>query len=100
MDREHHASQAFVSALDLACGRMVTLDLAQEAMVELAQELASMLSNESYSVQPCVPHSKELYRLMVAIKCYIEGKGDTDLRNALESLDNLKALAPELLSLP
>jgi hypothetical protein len=71
-------SAEFSQVLDKACGQMVGLGLKREAMVWLADELACMLSNDSFETQPAVPHSQALYRLMVAIACHLEGRRPSD----------------------
>ena len=74
MNLNHPHSIDFSQTLDKACGRMTELGLTREAMVWLADELACMLSNESFEPQPAVPHSQALHRLMVAIACHLEGR--------------------------
>lgn len=71
MNREHPKSIEFSQVLDKACGLMADLGLEREAMVRLADELACMLSNDSFKRRPTVPHSQALYSLMVALKAYL-----------------------------
>lgn len=98
MTQEHPTTVEFRQVLDRACGRMVRLGLKREAMVWLADELACMLSNDSFEPRPDIPQSRELYRLMVAIKCHLEGRtpSEDDLA-ALQS--GLQALQGEPLAL-
>lgn len=74
LDHPNPISEEFARAIDLVCGRMVRLGLHREAMVELANELACMLSNDSFARMPEIPGSRELWRVMVAIKCHLEGQ--------------------------
>ncbi|HLC42765.1 MAG TPA: hypothetical protein VJO34_14215 [Methylomirabilota bacterium] len=78
-NRDHPVAMDFATAIDRACGRMVHLGLEQEAMVELARELAFMLFNDSFkpAAESTVPHSAALARLMFSVQKYLEGENSS-----------------------
>ena len=97
MTQDHPTTVEFRQAVDRACGRMAALGLRREAMVWLADELACMLSNDSFEHVPDIPHSREFYRLMVALKCHLEGR--TSSEDDLAALGScLRALQGEPLA--
>ncbi len=75
-NRDHPVAMDFATVIDRACGRMVRLGLEQEAMVELARELALMLWNGSFKpgAESIVPHSMALAQLMFSVQKYLEGE--------------------------
>jgi hypothetical protein len=78
MNLEHPMSVEFANGLDKICGGMIERGLEKETMFWLADELASMLSNDRFKAQPLVPHSENLYRLVVAVSLHLRGKETVD----------------------
>jgi len=99
MNLKNPLSEEFANVLDKACGRMIGLGLEREAMLWLADELACMLSNDSFKTRPLIPHAKELYQIVVAITLHLNGQ-NTPEAGPMQHPQSLRGVVQATLTAP